>query len=77
LHYNSTDTSTSPVIAENTRVPDRAETLERISRIKRKIDSDSDGSLSAQEIAETSIVLTALDKNKDGMLTPDETHGGR
>ncbi|HAB38817.1 MAG TPA: hypothetical protein DCE52_12620 [Rhodobacteraceae bacterium] len=44
---------------------------------QRKIDSDSDGSLSAQEIAETSIVLTALDKNKDGMLTPDETHGGR
>jgi len=39
------------------------------------LDTDGDGVLSAQEIANAPTALKTLDKNGDGDLTPDEFHG--
>ena len=39
------------------------------------LDTDGDGVLSAQEIANAPTALKTLDKNGDGELTPDEFHG--
>ena len=36
------------------------------------LDTDNDGSLSASEVTAASTALTKLDKNSDGVLTPDE-----
>ena len=44
------------------------------------LDSDSDGTISATEIAKAATALKALDKNGDGKLTEDEVRpafGGR
>src|SRR6185503_8337494 len=45
------------------------------------LDSDRNGSLSASEVAAAPVVLTALDLNEDGMISPDEQQanqvGGR
>ena len=57
--------------------PSRAKVTERISRVQRAIDVDGDRVLSAEEIAVASDILSSMDKNNDGALTPDETHGGR
>ncbi|EIP98269.1 hypothetical protein OpiT1DRAFT_02722 [Opitutaceae bacterium TAV1] len=44
----------------------------RVNPILALFDADKDGVLSAEEIANASAVLKALDKNGDGQLTADE-----
>jgi hypothetical protein len=41
------------------------------------LDTDSDGAISATELANAPASLAKLDKNGDGRLTPDEFMGGR
>ncbi|MCH8827987.1 MAG: EF-hand domain-containing protein [Planctomycetes bacterium] len=47
------------------------------SPLMRALDTNRDGTLSAEEIKNASKVLKSLDKNKDGKLTRDELGGDR
>lgn len=46
-------------------------------RISAVLDPNADGVLDAQEIANAPKALRTLDRNGDGLLTPDEVTGGR
>jgi uncharacterized protein YuzE len=50
----------------------RAERPEFVPPLIAALDADKDGTLSATEIANASAALKSLDKNGDGVLTPDE-----
>ncbi len=54
------------------RVPNAPPRPRRVSLLQTALDSDTDGVLSAQEIASAPAHLLLLDKNKDGKLTGDE-----
>ncbi len=64
-----------PAIAQ--QAPSREEIAKRSGMIQSALDADGDKVLSAQEIAAAPDVLKSMDQNGDGVLSPDESHGGR